>query len=113
MHWRGSVLTREPILDAPTVVAREPDVPVGAGVILARVAAASYVGTMAAWSVGILVLGAAQHGAMAFVPPGAPEGIAAYLGALVALPLVPFALRGRSPAPGEGPPRLAIGGPLK
>ena len=56
MHWRGSVLTREPILDAPTVVARESDVQLGAATILARVAAASYIGTLAAWSAGILVL---------------------------------------------------------
>ena len=112
MHWRGSVLTREPILDAPTTVARESDVPLGAAVILARVAAASYIGTMAAWSAGILVLGAARHGVTAFVPPGAPEGIAVYLGALVGLPLV-LALRGRPGAPSEEAPRLAAEGPLK
>ena len=113
MHWRGSVLTREPILDAPTTVARASDVPLGAGVILARVAAASYIGTLAAWSAGILVLGAAQHGTTAFVPTGPPEGIAVYLGALVALPLAALALHGRPEAAEEAAPRLAAGGPLK
>jgi hypothetical protein len=112
MHWRGSVLTREPILDAPTKVARESHVPLGAGVILARVAAASYIGTLTAWSTGILVLGAARHGTDAFVPAGSPEGIAVYLGALVGLPLV-LALRSRPAPVDEGPPRLAAGGPLK
>ena len=110
MHWRGSVLTREPILDAPTVVARGSDVPLGAGVILARVAAASYFGTLVAWTTGILVLGAARHGPDAFVPPGSSEGIAFYLGALVALPFVTVAVRRR---PKEDGPRLAAGGPLK
>jgi hypothetical protein len=113
MHWRGSVLTREPILDAPTKVARDSDVPTGAGAILLRVAAASYVGTLAAWSAGVLVLGAARHGAEAFVPAGPAEGIAVYLGALVALPLMTLALRGRPEAPQEDSPRLAAGGPLK
>ena len=113
MHWRGSVLTREPILDAPTKVARESDVPLGAGAILARVAAASYIGTLAAWSAGILVLGATRHGADAFVPAGRPEGIAVYLGALVVLPLVTLALQRRPEAPAEETPRLAARGPLK
>jgi hypothetical protein len=94
MHWRGSVLTREPILDAPITVARESDVPLGAAAILARVAAASYIGTLAAWSTGILVLGTVRHGATAFVPTNPPEGMAVYLGALVVLPLVTLALRG-------------------
>jgi len=112
MHWRASVLTREPILDAPNKVARDSDVPLGAAVILARVAAASCLGTIAAWSTGILVLGAARHGADAFVPTGSPEGIAVYLGALVALPLT-LALRRRPRVPAEEAPRLAAGGPLK
>ena len=113
MHWRGSVLTREPILDAPTMVARDSDVPVGAGVILARVAAASYIGTLAAWSTGILALGAAQHGATAFVPTTPPEGMVAYLGALVVVPLVTLALRGKPEPSKRDTPRLAPGGPLK
>jgi hypothetical protein len=112
MHWRGSVLTREPILDAPTKVAREPDVPVGAGVILARVAAMSCLGTITAWSSGILVLGAVRHGLDAFVAPGPPEGIAVYLGTLVALPLA-LALRGRPDAGSRGTSRLAPDGTLK
>jgi len=113
MHLRGSVLTREPILDAPTTVARSSGAPVGAGVILARVAAASYLGTLAAWSAGILVLGAARHGADAFVAPGPPEAIAVYLGTLVALPLATFVRQRRPEALSEAPPSLAAGGPLK
>jgi hypothetical protein len=113
MHWRGSVLTREPILDAPTVVAREPETPIGAGLILARVAAASYLGTFAAWSTGILVLGAAKNGAAALlVPTGPSEGMAVSLGALVVLPLFTLALR-RGAAPKADSSRLAAGGPLK
>ena len=112
MHWRGSVLTREPILDAPTKFAHGPEVPLGAGVILARVAAASCIGTMTAWSTGILVLGVIRHGADAFVLAGPPEGVAVYLGALVALP-VALALRVRHTAPAEEAPRLAAEGPLK
>jgi hypothetical protein len=93
MHLRGSLLTRVPILDAPTVVAGEPSPPIGAGAILLRVAAASYVGTLAAWSAGILVLGALRNGPAAFLPTGAPEGMAVYLGALVVLPLLTLALQ--------------------
>ena len=110
MHLRGSVLTREPILEVATKDARQSDVSLGAGVILARVAAASYIGTLAAWTTGILVLGAARHGANAFVPAGSPEGIAFYLGALVALPFVTLA---RRKGPKDDRPRLAAGGPLK
>jgi hypothetical protein len=114
MHWRGSVLTREPILDVPTAVAHESDVPVGAGfIILARVAAVSYIGTLVAWSAGIVVLGAAQHGASAFVPTGSPEGVVAYLGALIALPFVTLALRRRPEPAREDTSRLAGGRPLK
>ncbi len=110
MHLRGSVLTREPILDAPTVVARESSAPIGAGTILARVAAASYIGTLAAWSAGILVLGAFRHGPSAFLPTGAPEGMVVYLGALVVVPLLTLAL---ATAPGRGRSRLASRGALK
>ena len=81
MYWRGSVLTHEPILDAPKTVARESDVPVGAASILARVAAASYVGTLLAWLAGTLVLGTVQLGATAFHPAGPPEGMTVYLAA--------------------------------
>ena len=75
MHWRGSVLTHEPILDAPKTVARESDVPLGAGAILARVAAASYIGTLVVLLAGILVLGTVRHGASALAATSAADAV--------------------------------------
>ena len=75
MHWCASVLTREPILDAPTTVGRESDVPIGAGTILARVAAASYIGTLVVLVAGILVLGTVRHGATAFAATSAADAV--------------------------------------
>jgi hypothetical protein len=74
MHWRGSVLTREPILDAPPVASgREAQPARTPAALLLRVAAASYIGTLAAWTAGILLLGAVRHGADAFRPDGGAE----------------------------------------
>jgi hypothetical protein len=77
MHWRASVLTREPILDVPTTGARGSDVPIGPAAILVRVAAASYIGTLVALVTGILVLGTVRHGATAFAGPSEPAYLAA------------------------------------
>jgi hypothetical protein len=112
MHLRGSVLTRVPIVDAPSVppTVRDAGPPLGAAAILARVAAASYVGTLAAWSAGLLVLGAVRHGPGALLPTGAPAGMAVYLGALVVVPILTLALHGSLEPDRTG---LAARGPLK
>ncbi len=67
MSLRGSVLTREPILETPKLVTDEHGASLGASTILLRVAVASYVGTMVALPVGVLVLEGFRYGVGAFV----------------------------------------------